>query len=340
MSDVLPPLTDAELRPYLDQAFADRGGIVSCARRPYEYRTSYPLDAIVVETGNFDTLTVLYKDLRWGALPPAVKAAKPKFLYNPRREITVYRDLIGGIWAPGDPDRFVAIEDDDRGYFGFIMPQADGRELYQHGDLTAWQDAARWLAEWHQMWQPEVLRLPAQIAAQLINYNRDFLVQWRTRAWEFRAHRISASTRVQLSEIVRQHERAVDLLVGLPVTLVHGEFYASNVFVEDSVGPPYVVEPVDWELAGIGPGLLDLAALTSGKWTAEERAKIVAAYCDVWARDSGTVIHADFAQQFLAARLHLAVQWLGWSETWQPPAHQQHDWFAEAVNVAAELASF
>jgi thiamine kinase-like enzyme len=51
-----------------------------------------------------------------------------------------------------------------------------------------------------------------------------------------------------------------------------GEYYASNIVVAGQR-----VCPVDWELAGAGPGLLDLAALTTG-WSYADRAAIAAAY--------------------------------------------------------------
>jgi hypothetical protein len=35
-----------------------------------------------------------------------------------------------------------------------------------------------------------------------------------------------------------------------------------------------------------------------------------------------------------AARLLLALQWLGWSPDWSPPVAHAHDWEAEAVFLA------
>ena len=55
-----------------------------------------------------------------------------------------------------------------------------------------------------------------------------------------------------------------------PRTFLHGEFYPSNVLIEDAVEGPRV-RPVDWEMAGLGPGLADLAALISGRWEEAER---------------------------------------------------------------------
>jgi hypothetical protein len=37
-------------------------------------------------------------------------------------------------------------------------------------------------------------------------------------------------------------------------------------------------------------------------------------------------------------RLHVAVQWLGWSETWSPPKHHAHDWLAELGQLAEAVA--
>ena len=99
---------------------------------------------------------------------------------------------------------------------------------------------------------------------------------------------------------------------------VHGEFYASNILVS-----PGRVCPVDWEMAGIGPGVLDLAALATA-WEGADRARIVAAYAD----ERGAPVDEEDLD---AARLVLAVQWLGWAEGWEPPREHATDWLAEAT---------
>src|SRR5262249_12836466 len=38
--------------------------------------------------------------------------------------------------------------------------------------------------------------------------------------------------------------------------------------------------PVDWEIAALGPGLIDLTALTAGNWTREQKTKLVAPYTE------------------------------------------------------------
>ena len=69
----------------------------------------------------------------------------------------------------------------------------------------------------------------------------------------------------------------IEALLSLPKTVIHGEFYASNVLVaEGSEGTR--VAPVDWELAAAAPGAIDIAALVSGNWPEADREEIVAAY--------------------------------------------------------------
>lgn len=53
----------------------------------------------------------------------------------------------------------------------------------------------------------------------------------------------------------------VDVLSNDPRTLIHGELYPANVLINEE-GPVVI----DWECAGVGPGVLDLAMLTQGSW--------------------------------------------------------------------------
>jgi hypothetical protein len=118
---------------------------------------------------------------------------------------------------------------------------------------------------------------------------------------------------------------------------VHGEFYASNVLVAQD-GERTRVCPVDWEMTGVGPALLDLAALTAGEWSEEERAAIVRAYRDELPPGCAWALTGDaFAPALDCCRLHLAMQLVGWASDWTPPAAHAHDWLAEALATAERL---
>ena len=79
--------------------------------------------------------------------------------------------------------------------------------------------------------------------------------------------------------LVGIYDRAIERLIRLPSTLIHGEFYASNILVQET-REGCRIRPVDWEMAAVGPGLIDLAALTSGAWAERERTEMAAAYHD------------------------------------------------------------
>jgi aminoglycoside phosphotransferase (APT) family kinase protein len=122
--------------------------------------------------------------------------------------------------------------------------------------------------------------------------------------------------------VLEHHDAVVERLTALPRSFIHGELYASNVIVQ--LNGELRVAPVDWEMAAVGPGLFDLAALTTG-WTGRERSVIIAAYGGV------DRIALD------CCRLQLALQWLGWSLGWRPPAEHARDWLAEALEIVERL---
>jgi thiamine kinase-like enzyme len=142
---------------------------------------------------------------------------------------------------------------------------------------------------------------------------------------------------------------------------VHGEAFPSNVVL----GPAGELALIDWETAGHGPGVLDLAALSAG-WPPAEAARIASAYAGdaaavaegaatgaegaatgaegaAAAAEGATAVAegavADALSLLPAARLAVAVRWLG--EPLPAPAAggghaRRTDWWAEAA-AAAEL---
>jgi len=168
---------------------------------------------------------------------------------------------------------------------------------------------------------------------RLLEYDASHYRVWLERAGEFaRAPGQPRSRAVAVERIAQRYEEAIEELLALPRTVIHGEFYASNVLFAGSPRSPRIA-PVDWELAAAAPGVVDLAALTSGNgWSDRDRKAIVAAY------QSTIPSGALSARDLELARLHLAVQWLGWAPpSWEPPADQRQDWQGEALALVEEL---
>jgi len=73
----------------------------------------------------------------------------------------------------------------------------------------------------------------------------------------------STETLTTLGQIISQADRVVEPLRLAPHTLLHGDFWPGNVALQAD-GEMVVY---DWQLAGIGPGLLDIVTfLTSSRW--------------------------------------------------------------------------
>jgi aminoglycoside phosphotransferase (APT) family kinase protein len=162
----------------------------------------------------------------------------------------------------------------------------------------------------------------------LLRYDVKMMTRWAHRAAE---HGPSAH-RDRLREIAARYDVVLEPMLSAAPTPIHGEFYASNVLVDNPRSPSRVC-PVDWEMAALGPPLVDLAALVSGAWTASDRDAIGAAYRSALP-PAERPADRDFRIALDACRLQVALQWLGWSEGWSPPAEHATDWLASALSLA------
>jgi len=322
--------TDSEVRHGLERALSTAGLRIDgqVRRRPSEYRTSFPLEELDLTLEDGAELRLIFKDLAWAAPDDEARLAKPDFLYDPRREPAVYASVL----APRGlgPRYYGAAIDPDAERYWLFVERVDGRELYQVGDLELWQAVAGWLGEMHTKLADDLEDHVER--GRLIEYDESYYRCWIERAEEFAAAPGQPRSRSEaVAWIAARYGPILEGLLSLPRTVVHGEFYASNILVA-GVAPALRVCPVDWELAGVGPGLVDLAALVSGDWGEEQREAIVSAYREAAGTDSFS------AEQLDMARLHLAVQWLGWAPpSWVPPEGQRHDWLGEALELAEGL---
>ncbi len=319
----------AELRAVLEPML---GRIVRLEHRPSAFRTSFAIEEIDLDLEDGTSVPLLLKDLSEQALLEGARRVKPAFLHNPMREIEVYRSIL----APhrlGTAHCYGAAINPEADRFWLFLERVPGRELFQVGAFSSWQGVARWLAVFHRRFACEATQLVG--AAHLLKVDGDYYRLWLRRARAFLP--AGHQTRSGFARLVERYGRVVERLLALPATVLHGEFYASNVLVQETAAGLRVC-PVDWEMAAIGPGLIDLAALTAGGWAEAERNDLALAYHAEWAAQ-GTEI--PDAAAFLSAldhcRLHLAVQWLGWARDWSPPPEHRQDWLGEALRLADKI---
>jgi aminoglycoside phosphotransferase (APT) family kinase protein len=299
------------------------------ARRRSEYRSSFPLEELRVRLEQGGELRLAFKRLVWSELSRDGRLAKPDFLFDSGREPAVYSSVLPA--APAGPPRYFGSVSTDGGAGCWLFVEwVEGRELYEVGERAVWVEVARWLGELHASLAPGLERHVEE--GRLLEYDAPYYRRWIQRARQFAtsAGRSTDATRF-LDWLAKRYDAAVEALLELPRTVIHGDFNASNVIVSGSLDAVRV-SPVDWELAAAGPGLMDLATLISGDWTPAERERMTGAYAAVEGLPPFSPRQLEFA------RLQLAVQWLGWAPPdWMAPEAHRHDWLANAIALAHGL---
>jgi hypothetical protein len=322
---------DRDLRQALEPVLLEAGieAPEEIRRHRSEYRTSFPLEELDLTLADGATLRLIFKRLDWEALTDEGRLAKPRFLHDPLREPAVYGSVLASA-PPGPPRYYGSAADPERDRYWLLIEWVDGRELFQVGERGLWEATAVWLGAMHRQLGDELDRHRA--SGRLLEHDRSHYRRWVERARRFAHAPGQPESRAgSVDRLAARYEPAIEELAAMQRTVIHGEFYASNVLVAGDAANPRVA-PVDWELAAAAPGLVDLAALVSGGWSDEDRAAIVSAYRSAIGPDTFS------ARQLDLARLSLAVQWLGWAEpSWRPPAGQQHDWLGEALALAERL---
>ena len=326
------PVPDEELRAEIDRMLNERPGaagpVAWLRRRPLPDRSSFAIEELDVGLAGGRTLELVLKDVGPSGLSAAARRVRPAFLYDPLREIDTYRSIL----VPervSSPALFGAVVAPEQSRLWLVLERVRGHALWREGDLSVWRRAAAWLARAHARLAPVAAARAG--AARLLRHDADLVRAWPARAARF------GRLEGPLAGLLSRYEPVVEHLTSLPVTLVHGEFYASNVMVRARSGRRRVC-PLDWELAGLGPGLLDLAALTAGRWTEAERTSMALAYRAALPR-SARPDREELLTSLDICRLHVAVQWLGWAEEWSPPTDHEHDWLGEAAALAQQVLS-
>lgn len=298
--------------------------VVSVTTQPLRYATTHAMTEIDVALADGSSRTLVYKDLATDRRLAQAQGLRPPFLDDASREVHVYRSVLAGK-VPGVAQCLASEADDRTGAWWLLLERVPGVELWQIGELEVWCDVARWAAALHERPGPA----DPVVCTRLVTYDRTFFEHWPRRARQF-AKDWEPTRRRRLGEALESYDQTLDALAGMPRCLVHGELYPSNVLVDRVSGR---ISAVDWEMAGVGPPLLDLSTLVGGGWSQTERHAIITAYHSSLPpslRPSSDRLLEDL----MHCELHRCIQWLGWAPGWQSPVEHRHDWLETAVSLA------
>jgi hypothetical protein len=307
--------------------------IARLRRRKSAYSSSFPIEELEVELASGRVIQMMFKDLGMRAPLSDARRVKPGFLIDPEREIEMYRHVLSPA-AFGSALCYGTLIDGVKDRYWLFLEKIAGLELYQIGEFEAWRAAARWLAGFHGHFEGSTEKLPREIP--LIHHDRGYYLTWMERACRLVARRGEA-TADQVEKLRRAYLDAIERLLQLPSTLVHGEFFPSNVMVQGS-REAMRIRVLDWETAAVGPGIIDVAALVSGQWNGEQKTGLVEEYLSaVSPGPANQEKKEEFFRAVACGQLHLAMQWLGWSDGWTPPEEHRQDWLRIGLEIAGEL---
>src|SRR5262249_22594106 len=254
-----PSELQLQLEKRLASHFGRRRSIVSLDRRLSPYTSSFPVEELDVEFADGFALELVMKDLSPDAMRDRARRARPAFLYEPLREIAVYRWILPHAPA-GTAACYGAFASAARRRYWLFLERVRGLELRHVGALPIWERAAQWIARFHGSLTSDVIARLVP-ASRILVYDEAYYWRWLERAQQFTRSRRTVRRRVD--RIAARYESSIRRLLAMPQTLIHGEYYPCNIVVH-GVARGLRVCPVDWEMAAFAPALVDLAALTTG----------------------------------------------------------------------------
>jgi Ser/Thr protein kinase RdoA (MazF antagonist) len=214
------------------------------------------------------------------------------------REARVYRELLQPA-SLGTPRFYGAhmIEPDGRTLV--LLEYFEGRKLKKEQEQETWLAVVKWLARMHQYFLARQDRLKSSLF--LPRHDAEFYFKWACRATES-ASSVSAKLCASMKRLLSRYDKVAGPL-GSTATLVHGEFYSTNVMVSGDAQHLRICA-FDWETAAIGCGALDLTYLFRQRCGIEEP-RLIRAYLEGLREAGGSPVSlSELQSQILRARIH------------------------------------
>ncbi len=263
-------------------------------REPNPYGSTFPTEVVTCRAdGGVRTLRLF------------VKYGTTEFdsVYGHRGDVSyeakVYREVLQPLRTSTPSFYGVHMEDTSNAPWLIVEYLARGSPASSSRDPKAMGRSARWIGKFH---AANEKRVHSPRLRFLHRYDSDYYAGWARRT-----RKLFSQSRLRmrfpwLVPLCDEFERLIPRLLRAPPTVIHGEYFGSNIVYQHGVS-----RPVDWQSAAIAPGEIDLASLTHS-WP-----KLIVQSCErEYARTRWPTGAPDgFEETLGVARVHVNLRWLG-----------------------------
>ena len=278
-------------------------------RKPFSGSSSFTTERIRVLLDGGTWLDLFFKDLNPDGLLHEAQLIRKAGMERSRREMLMYRNIL----APLNLDTPILYGfrwEPTENLYWLFLENTGPKRLSRLGDFTLWVDAARWVARLHAI-APATIRAEAHF---LPSYDSAHFAECGRRI-EVALGRFGKEHQIIVSKALDRYYGLLDDLCSFPQHLIHGEYFGKNVMIRPEESDK-AIAVIDWETAAFGPRCVDLASITAGRWTPEQRATMCRAYIEQYGIETGHRLELDvLARELEQVALYRTLWWLGyWSK--------------------------
>lgn len=270
---------------------------VSVMREPNPFRSSFPSEIVEYAFDDGSTLKLLLKYHLPG------KHTGHGYWGDVFYEAAVYEHVLRKLPVT-TPLSFGMFEEGEGLPACHVIEYVDEAQLLSKSPMEAIVRAAEWLAGFHAStvgWAP-----PPDLGS-VKAHTEPYYTGWAHRTLE-NARSVDADLS-WLPSVCQRFTDEIGVLTEAPATLVHGEFYHSNILVRADG-----VYPVDWQSLAVARGEVDLASLLEGF---DQEDPVFRECLDIYERTRWPGGSPDTFRPTLAmALLYWPFRWLGDKPEW------------------------
>ncbi len=272
---------------------ATNGKVTVLSRKPNPRWSTFPTEIVTCRLGGNGHGSKLRVFVKYGTKEfDSVYGHRGNVSY----EAKVYREVLKPL-RTSTPTFYGVYKDGAEASWLTVEYLAGGYPASWSKDPKAMTRSAEWIGKFH---AANEKRLLGDRLKFLRKYDAEYYKGWARRTSQL-FHRLRIWF-PWIPPLCEEFERLLPRLLGAPQTIIHGEYFGSNIIYQRGMS-----RPADWQSAAVAPGEIDLASLTHS-WPRQ-----VVRNCERQYRRARwpAGVPDGFKETLEVARVYMNLRWLG-----------------------------